>query len=200
MKRLVTIVAFLAVFALGAASFAFFGDSLAGSPASASDPVELIKEIAIEDVICNENNECETVAGTVQIQIDEADGLPEIAPDVQALYVSQDGDTLTLGTGNINIEVNIEQINDNEPVTAISASHSGPEVYVKVTDATQVYFDTTDEPEPTKADLEAGTMVVKATVTEGTLADLDKNTMVRAWGIMQDGVLTADVLVIEPIR
>ena len=200
MKRMITMGAFLAVFALGAASFALFGDALFGSPASASDPVEMIKEIAVEDIICDENNECETIAGTVQIKMDEADGLPDIAPDAHGLFVSRDGEMLTLGTGSIEVEVNVEIVNDNEPVTAVSAVHSGPEVQVMVTDATQIYLDTTEEPRPSKEDIEAGTMTVKSLVTPSDLSNLAQNTMVRAWGIMQDGVLVADVLVIEPIK
>ena len=200
MKRLIWIGAFVAVFFLGAGAFAFSQGFLFSEPATASETGERIMEIAVEDVICDENDECETHAGTVQIGFEEADGLPDIPPDMSGVFVSQAGDTVTLGTGSIEVEVSIEQVNDNEPVTAVSAVYSGPEVQLIVNENTQVYVDVTPHPQPTPNDLAAGTMMVKHVVEAGNLSELGEDTMVRAWGTMQGDALVAEILVYEPIR
>ena len=192
--------ALFVAFSLGAAAFAFLPSLFTSEPAQASGGMERIIEIAIEDEICDENDVCETHGGSVQIGFEEADGLPELDPDMAGLYVSHTDDTLTLGTGNINVEVSMEQINDQEPVEAVSAVHSGPDVELRISDSTQIYLDTTPKPEPSPDDFAAGTMVVKSIVEPSDLSSLARNTMVRAWGIMDGDVLNADVIVIEPIR
>ena len=201
MKKLLMIGTFLTVFVLGAASFAFFGDTLFSGNASASDPGGMMMEIAIEDEICDENGVCEISGGTVGIGFDEADGLPEISPDLVGLFVSRSDNSIMLGTGNIEVEVSVEQVNDQEPVTAVSAVHGGPEVELRISDETEIYFDTTELQEPDQDDFDLGHMTIQRTVEPGDLSSLEaKTTMVRAWGIMEEGVLVADVLVIEPIK
>ena len=200
MKQLKLLGGLFIVFALGAAAFAFAQDTLLGQTASASDPVQMIQEIAIEDEFCDENDVCETTAGTVSVGFDEAEGLPEIAPDMIGLFVAHSGDTVTIGTGNIEVEVNVEQVNDNDPVTAVSAVFSGPELEIMVSAETQIYADVTPHAEPTRADLDAGQMTVQRVVEAGALGDISDGMMIRAWGIMDGDVLNADVLVYEPIR
>lgn len=196
MKRLYMIGGFIAMFVLGALSFAFAQNSFFSQAATATEGSgERVMEIAVEEVINGE-----THSGVVQVKNEEADGLPDISADVDGVFLSYDADTVMIGTGNIEIEVEVEQVNDQEPVMAVSAAHSGPDVAVRVTDATIVYEDTTPDPQPTFDEIDAGEMTLKRTIALGDLANLADNMLIRAWGTMDGETLVAEILVYEEIR
>ncbi len=163
--------------------------------AQEAQKAERIMVIAVEEVINGE-----TFAGEVEIRFVNPAGLPETASDAFGLFLSKDDDTLTLGTGAIEVEVGVEVVNDEDPVNTINASNSGGEVEIVITDTTIIYFDTTQRPEVTPADIEAGEMIVQRSVQPGSLDDLGKNTIVQVWGTPQGGKIVADVLVIEQVQ
>lgn len=142
----------------------------------------------------------ERFGGEVRVTFEEAAELPAEAPDADGLYLGRDGSTLTLGGSPIEVTVDVEVVNNEEPATTVNASHGGAEMTVVVTDATLIYEDTTPQPDITPADIEAGELTVTRTVTPGSLDDLGENMLVRAWGSEQDGVLVADILVYEAIQ
>ena len=196
MKRIYMIGGFIAMFVLGALSFAFAQNTFFSQAATATEGSgERVMEIAVEEVINGE-----THSGVVQVKNEEADGLPDISADVDGVFLSYDADTVMIGTGNIEIEVEVEQVNDQEPVMAVSAAHSGPDVAVRVTDATIVYEDTTPDPQPTFDEIDAGEMTLKRTIALGDLANLADNMLIRAWGTMDGETLVAEILVYEEIR
>lgn len=192
--------ALLIAFGLGAAAFAYLPALFTSEPAQASEGTGRIIELAVAEEIVDGDGNVQSAEGLVQVSFEEADGLPTISPDVDGLYVSHSAETITVGTGNIAIEINVEQVNDQEPVQAVSAVHSGPDIDIVISDSTDIYKDTTPHPQPTFEEIEAGSMVMKHTVAPGSLADLTNNMMIRAWGIMEDGRLMADVVVYESIR
>lgn len=142
----------------------------------------------------------ERFGGEVRVTFEEAAELPAEAPDADGLYLGRDGSTLTLGGSPIEVTVDVEVVNNEEPATSVNASHGGAEMTVVVTDATLIYEDTTPQPDITPADIEAGELTVTRTVTPGSLDDLGENMLIRAWGSEQDGVLVADILVYEAIQ
>ena len=183
------------------AAFAFVaGPGLwAAESVAATDSGERIMEIAIEDVEVIDG-ETTVTSGTVQVSFDDAGQLPAGPPIADGIFLNQDGDELSLGTGNIEVSVEIEQVNDQEPVMAVSAVHSGDAVAVTVAEGATIYLETTANPEPTAADIEAGEMVMSRSFEAGSLADLAENMMVQAWGTEDGGSLVADVLVLTPIK
>ncbi len=196
MKRLYMIGGFIAMFVLGALSFAFAQNTFFSQAATATEGSgERVMEIAVEEVINGE-----THSGVVQVKNEEADGLPDISADVDGVFLSYDADTVMIGTGNIEVEVEVEQVNDQEPVMAVSAAHSGPDVAVRITDATIVYEDTTPDPQPTFDEIDAGEMTLKRTIALGDLTNLADNMLIRAWGTMDGETLVAEILVYEEIR
>ncbi|MCO5190157.1 MAG: hypothetical protein M9918_18450 [Anaerolineae bacterium] len=142
----------------------------------------------------------ETRGGGVMMTFTRAAELPEAAPDRSGLFLSRDGDLLTVGQGAIEVTVDVEVVNDEEPVTAVNATHSGGEAQVRLTDNTQIYRDTTEMPEVTDEMLATGEATIQSTVEAGSAADIGENMVIRAWGSMEDGVLVADVLVYEAIK
>jgi ABC-type Na+ efflux pump permease subunit len=167
-----------------------------GEPAMAqSDGGERVDVIAIDQVINGEQT-----AGEVRVTYEDSSFLPAVEHTVAGILVSEDGDFLTIGTGRIEVEVGVEAINDEKPVTTVNAVFDGPERLVRVTADTVIYRDTTPQPELTAADLEAGSKVVPQTLTLSTLDELGENTTLRVWGTIVDDTIIADLLVFENIR
>ncbi len=142
----------------------------------------------------------ESFSGEVRVSFAEAAGLPTTSPAALGLFLERSGDTLTLGTGPIAVEVGVERVNDEEPVTTIQASHDGDEVTVLVTEGTAVYADTTASPHITPEDIAAGHKTINRTIAPGSLDAIGENMIVRVWGAEQNGQFVADVLVYELIK
>lgn len=172
---------------------------LQGDRATAQESSERQMIIAIEDVEVIDGVETIT-EGEVVVSFDNPPEIPAGPTAVDGIFKSQDGDTIFVGTGSINVEVEIEQINDQEPVMAVSAAHSGPEISVVLTADTRFYLDLTPPPEPTRADLEVGEMTVLRTVEPSSAADLGEDTMLQVWGTADGDTITAEVVLISPIR
>lgn len=181
---------------VAAAAFAmwqlFAPGTTAVAQSSAGQP-EIV--MAVSEVVNGES-----YSGEVRVSFAEAAGLPTTASAAFGLFLGHSGDTLTLGTAPIAVEVGVERINDEEPVTTIQASHDGDEVTVLVTENTAVYADTTASPHITPEDIEVGHKTITRTIAPGSLDEMGENMIVRVWGTTQNGQLVADVLVYEPIR
>jgi hypothetical protein len=189
---LVILVALAALtFVLGQ-SLLFSGQARAQAP---SGPPERVMVIAVEK---NENGQ--VTSGQVQVRFQDPGALPDMQEAAVGLFLSQEGDSLRLGTGAIEVEVSVEVVNDEEPTTVVNARHSGEEITVVVGEGTVIYEDTTDRPEITSADIEAGEVIVLRTITPGSLEGLAANMIVRVWGTWQGDILLATTLVYEPIR
>lgn len=199
MKKFLIIGGAIAGFLIAALLFTFAPNWLNGEAVTAQESGERQMVIAVEEVKVIDGVETVT-AGEVVVNFDNPAELPDEPTAVDGIFKSQVGDTILVGTGSINVEVEVEQVNDQEPVMAVSASHSGPEVSVTLTDDTVVYIETTAEPKPTQADLDAGEMTVPRTIEPGALDALGEDTMVQVWGSQSGDTITADVIVISPIR
>ena len=190
----VGVILFGALAALLGLLLPFVGTVAAQSPGEGAGS-ERVMLVAVE-----ENINGESFGGEVRLTFKDAAELPEGAADASGLFLELGGNTLTLGTGPIEVEVGVEVVNDEEPVTTVNASHRGDEVAVTVNDNTIFYRDTTARPDITPEDIEAGEMVISGTVEAGSLDEIGENMLIRVWGSEQDGVFVADVLVYEPIR
>lgn len=196
-KKVVGLMLLLAV-GVGATAVWLFQANFAASPAVAA-PAQQSGEremvIAVEEVINGERT-----AGEVRVTFADSDELPDRPEDAFGVYTGHDGSSLTFGTGAIEVEVGVDVVNDEEPVTTVNASYSGPEERVIFTSETQFLKDTTARPEITTEDIEAGSLIVQRTVEAGSANELGENMIIRVWGHEDDGQLIADVVVYEPIR
>jgi len=204
MKKFLIIGGAIAGFVIAALLFTFAPNWLQGDAATAQEvggdsSGERQMIIAVEEVKVIDGVETVT-AGEVVINFENPEELPDTAAAADGIFKSQDGDTIMVGTGSINVEIEVEQINDQEPVMAVAASHSGPELEVLLTDDTQIYFETTAEPKPTQADLDAGEMTLPRSIEPGSLDQLGEDKMVQVWGPRDGDTITAEVLVITPIQ
>ena len=204
MKKLLIIGGAIVGFLVAALLFTFAPNWLQGEPATAQEAGgessgERQMIIAVEEV--EVINGVETITeGEVVINFENPDELPDTASAVDGIFKSQDGDTIMVGTGSINVEIEVEQINDQEPVMAVAASHSGPEIAVVLTADTVYYVETTEHPKPTQVDLDAGEMTLPRLIEPGSADQLGEDKMVQVWGSSDGDTITADVVVITPIR
>ncbi|MEM7799647.1 MAG: hypothetical protein AAF633_10700 [Chloroflexota bacterium] len=201
-KRTVWIGIFGIGFIVGAAVLALAPGAFQSDAALAQQDggSERVLEIAVEEVIEDGDGNVERYGGLVEVIQEMPEGLTSGSPSVDGIFKSQDGNALTVGTGNISVEVEIEQINDQEPVKAVSAAHSGPEVKVIVGDSTEILFETTSEPKPTREEVEVGQMVQPRSFEAGSLDDLGEDTLIQVWGTLENGTVAATQIIITPIK
>jgi hypothetical protein len=196
MKRVLTLSGLLLVAAVIAAGAIFALSRLTASTASAQEPKpEQVMVIAVEQI-----KNGERLGGEVRITFADPPELPEQAADAAGLFLGRDGEQLSVGTGAIEVDVSVEVINDQEPVTTFNASHDGDELQVTVDDNTAYYRDVTERPEITAEILEAGALQVTRVVEPGSLDEIGQNMEIRAWGEFEDGQLVADMIVYGAIR
>ena len=199
MKKLLILGSFLVLTSLVVAAIFLIRPSspvVAVSVQEEDDPEkpERVMEIAIEKVINGE-----TTSGVVRMTFEDPDILPIKAERVVGVFLGQNGDVLTLGTGSIEVTVDVEVVMDEDPVTTLNVTHSGGPVDVKVTEDTIIYKDTTEHPEISDEDIESGNKVVLRTIETGSLDEIGENMILRVWGEAEDGGVIATVLVYEQI-
>lgn len=189
------IVGAIAIGAMGVyfLQFSFQADSASASERQQGGDREMV--IAVEEIINGERT-----AGEVRVTFEDPESLPDRPEDAGGIYVSHGADAITFGTGAIEVEVGVDVENDEEPVTTVNATFSGPEESVTFNENTVFYKDSTDRPNITTEDIEAGTMTIIRTIESGSAADIGENMMIRIWGHQEDGQLIADVVVYEEIR
>jgi hypothetical protein len=154
---------------------------------------ERVMVIAVEKIVNGER-----VAGELQVRFEDPDDLPAAPPGVSGLFLGRDGNLITVGQGSI--EVDVEVVNDQDPVRTVRAEHSGGEAQIRLTEATTYLADVTEMPEISDADIAAGELVVTRILESGSLGELAQPMMIRAWGVDQGGEFVADLMVYEPIQ
>ena len=200
MKRGWIVAIFILLVLMGAAGFIMVQSTTLPVAASAQEPVEPPKAEKIMEIAIERNINGEVTSGEVQVRFADPDNLPDEGESAFGVFLTQEGEVITLGTGAIEVEVNVEVKNDEEPVRSVNISYSGDPVEIIVTPNTVLYSDITPQPEISDADLESGSKLVMRTIAPGSLDEIGKSMVLRAWGPVQDGVVTAEVLVYESIE
>ncbi len=128
-------------------------------------------------------------AKSIRIEMTPASEIPQGKPDAAGLFVRRDNQSIFIGTGSIRMSARPSGSGAPE----VSSSYDGPVVEVVVTHQTQIYHDTTENPEPDQA--KNGVIVTQQTVKPGSLDDLGANSMVTVWGDKQGDRYIARVIV-----
>jgi len=119
--------------------------------------------------------------GTQSLEIVPAEELPSAPADVKGLYVRREDNSLFVGTGEVMLN-----IRDGEVIS----DYDGPEIEAVVTHDTVVYRDKTqygtDEAEDGK---------IQQVVKPGSLEEIEKHSLISAWGQERGSRLFAEVLV-----
>ena len=185
------------------------GIQLAGGGATASGPEDTYTgPEPIRQMQIVESREVDDGTGvksqTVVLNIDTlpAAEVPQTKPDAFGVLLSVDEDGLTIGTGSIELDLEVTVLNGQEPDEQIVLSHDGPEVKVVLTPDTVLFREDTEMPgrDIGEAVFQSGRIVVQQIVSSVDSIDgLGKNVEVQVWGTEQGGVLVAEVLVYREV-
>ena len=184
MKRVILILGGLIVIA-GLAGAAFVGMQLlnTGARASAGGGGGL-------QIVADDGNG----AFSVNINFTPAPELPDRPADVAGVFVQRRDNTVFVGTGDI--ELNVEDDGSGQP--EVSVQHSGPEVEVVISHDTTIYRDITEfDIEPSAR--QSGELTVQQVVERDTsAAGIGDNTELQVWGERRGDRVIAEVLVYKP--
>jgi hypothetical protein len=198
MKKILALSGMLVIAAVIAAGAIYGVSNLSASPVSAQEQQPKPEKVVLLSI--EEIKNGERFGGDVRITFVDPPELPEQAANAAGLFLGRAGDVLTVGTGLIEVDVSIEAINDQEPVTTINASHDGDDVQVAVDGDTVYYKDVTERPEIAPEMVAAGQHQVTLELEPGSLDEIGDNMEIRAWGEVVNGQLVADVLVYSAIK
>jgi len=132
----------------------------------------------------------------IGIQLLPAKELPKTEPEVTGSFVERNDNTIVVASaametsrGGVVVDSHNNEDGD-EPSLKTKEMPSGPMVEVVVTSETVILRDTTDfsSAQP------GGTTTVQETVGEGTLDDLNTDSMLRVWGRKNGDRVIAEVL------
>ena len=91
----------------------------------AQEPVENPKTEKVLEITVERNINGEVTSGEVHVSFDDPDNLPKEGESVFGVFLKREADVITLGTGNIEVEVGVEVVNDEEPVRTVHVSNTG---------------------------------------------------------------------------
>lgn len=135
--------------------------------------------------------------GGFSVQLVPAKELPKTQPEVTGQFVERKDNTIVLtsapmetGGGGVVVDSSDGGEESDGPSTSSKELPSGPKVEVVVTSETIVYRDTTDFNQSPSS----GNATVQETVGQGTLDDLNSDSMIRAWGRKSGDRIIAEVL------
>jgi hypothetical protein len=133
--------------------------------------------------------------GAFAIQLAPAKELPQTPPEVTGSFVERKDNTIVVASAPLEASgggIVLETGGGEEGPEGLTSKElpSGPKVEIVVTSDTTIYRDTTDFSEPPSSE----NAIVQETVGEGTLDDLNSDSMVRVWGRKSGDRIIADIL------
>lgn len=136
---------------------------------------------------------------SVQTTILPAAELPDAEAAAFGIVVGRQDDVLTVGTGDIELSVDVEvDGNTGQETTSVVPSTNGPELEVVLTRDTQLYRDVTDV--AGQAPNESGEVTILQELRPVTDAsEIEPQMEVQVWGERRGDRIVADVLVFGPL-
>jgi hypothetical protein len=127
---------------------------------------------------------------SISLQIERAKELPEAAPDVTGLFAERKDNSIfvTIGSGNFTVQPS----KDGAVITQTDSN--GQKLEVVVTGETTVYKDVTQMPEP---DALPSDGKVQQIIALGSLDELNKSSIISAWGERRGDRVIATLLLYE---
>ena len=130
---------------------------------------------------------------TFRIRIEPNPALPDRPPEAAGVFVSQEDNSIFVGTGSIELDV---EVDGNTGERTINLSHSGPEIEVVVTHDTILYREETEFPSPKPGkDKSRDITIVQAIEPVDSLDEVGENTELQVWGTKRGDRIVAEVLV-----
>ena len=131
---------------------------------------------------------------SLRIKIDPAPELPDRPAEASGIFVRRQDNSVFVGTGAIELDVEI-QVKDGKEERTATAHHSGPEVEVVVTRNTVIYRDETDISVEPVGSRESGEKTIQQVVKPvDSLDEVGENTELQVWGERRGDRIVSEVL------
>jgi hypothetical protein len=136
---------------------------------------------------------------SVQTTILPAPELPDEPTAASGIFVRREDNTIVIGTGNIDVEVDVEvNPETGQETTTLIPSSDGPEIEVVITHDTMVYLDVTDF--SIDGPIESGEReIVQAVRPVATAGEIGENTELQVWGERSGDRVIATIVVYGPL-
>ena len=130
---------------------------------------------------------------SVKITTMPAPELPDTPSEISGVFVRRDDNSIVVGTGPIELNLEVRQAPGGALETDVSLTASGPEIEVVVTHDTVIYR---EDNEDIGSKRKGGEYTVQQIVkVVDNLDELGKNTEIIVWGSRRGDRVVADVLV-----
>ena len=130
---------------------------------------------------------------SMRIRIEPAPELPDRPPEAAGIYVRRQDSSLYVGTGGIELDV---EVNGNTGERQVTLSHDGPEVEAVTTRDTILYLDVTEMPIAEPGKMKSGERTIQqAIVPADSLEEIGQNTELQVWGRKSGDRIVAEVIV-----
>ncbi len=124
-----------------------------------------------------------------------ADELPDEPKEVSGVFVSREDNSIVVGTGSIELSVEVTQDQSGAIQRDVSMTANGPEVEVIIAHDTILYREETEDPAAGR-NSKGGEYTVQQVITPvDNLEELGKNTEVLVWGERRGDRVVADIVV-----
>ncbi len=133
---------------------------------------------------------------SVRISVEPSPELPDRPAEASGIFVRSEDNSIIVGTGGIELNVNVEQVAGAAPTHELSLSHDGPEIEVVVTHETVLYQEETEMPSPSKSGDYTIQQVIKLV---DSLDEIGKNTELQVWDRRSGDRVVAEVLVYRSV-
>jgi hypothetical protein len=137
-----------------------------------------------------------------RIEILPSPDLPDAESETSGVFLRRVDNSIFVGTGSIELNVQIEQAADGSIVPSVTLSSDGPEVEVVITRDTVLYKDVTKIPGQGGVPAKAGdTTVTQQIELIDTLDGLGGNSELQVWGTRRADRVVADIIIygiVEP--
>ena len=131
---------------------------------------------------------------SLSISIEPAPELPDSPSEASGVFSRREDNSIFVGTGGVELNVEIRQVEGGAIEPIVTLSHSGQVVEVVVTHDTILYRDETDI--PGFGDGKGGEITVRQQLEPvGSLDELGPNTELQVWGRRSGDRVIAEILV-----
>lgn len=133
---------------------------------------------------------------SVKIDMTPAPELPKTEPETRGTFVERKDNTiviqeLSMEMGKGGVVVQTGSGGGGPSIAGGPGNNDGPKVEVVINNETVTYRDATEMPPPSEA---SESMVIQQVVEEGTLDDLNSDSMVMVWGRKNGDRIIAEVI------
>jgi len=132
---------------------------------------------------------------SLRIEVEPSHELPDRPAQVNGVFVRRQDNSIFVGTGAIELDVEVE-VKDGREERTVTTHHSGPEVEVVTTRDTIIYRDETDISPGALGSRKSGEIAIEQVIRPtDSLEEVGEHTELQVWGDRRGDRVVAEVVV-----